>query len=69
MSKIENEKADLIDRAALRDALYDADAITMRGLSILNTFPAVDAVEVKRGKWNHVAGGRTICNQCGEYPL
>lgn len=31
--------------------------------------PAVDAVEVKHGKWSHVAGGRTICNQCGEYPL
>lgn len=35
----------------------------------IDGLPAVDAVEVKHGKWSHVAGGRTICNQCGEYPL
>ena len=38
---------DLIHRSALRDALYDADAITFRGLEILNTFPAVNAMEIK----------------------
>ena len=36
--------ADLIDRKELRDALYEADAITMQGVQ----FPAVDAVEVVR---------------------
>ena len=37
-----------IERKAIRDALYDADAITMSGVKILNQFPAVDAVEVVR---------------------
>lgn len=41
--------AEYVDRFALRDALYDADAITMRGVKIINQFPtAVDAVEVIR---------------------
>lgn len=41
--------AEYVDRFALRDALYDADAITMRGVKIINQFPtAVDAVPVVR---------------------
>lgn len=41
--------AEYVDRFALRDALYDADAITMRGIKIINQFPtAVDAVT---GRW------------------
>ena len=40
--------ADLIDRKELRDALYEADAITMQGVKIINKFPAVDAVPVVR---------------------
>lgn len=40
--------ADYIDRIAIRDALYDADAITMRGVAMLNKFPAADVVEVVR---------------------
>lgn len=40
--------AEYVDRFALRDALYDADAITMRGIKIINQFPtAVDAVPVR----------------------
>lgn len=23
----------------------------------------------KQGEWSHCAGGRSICNHCGEYPL
>lgn len=42
----------LIDANALRNALYDADAITMKGVAIINQFPTVDAVEVVHGKWN-----------------
>ena len=38
--------ADLIDRKELRDALYEADAVTMQGVKIINQFPAVNAVEV-----------------------
>lgn len=40
--------ADLIDRKELRDALYEADAVTMQGVKIINQFPAVDAVPVVR---------------------
>ena len=40
--------ADLIDRKELRDALYEADAVTMHGVKIINQFPAVSAVPVVR---------------------
>ena len=37
-----------VDRFALRDALYDADAITMLGIKIINQFPtAVDTATVR----------------------
>ena len=42
---------DYIKREALRDALYDADAITMNGVKILNQFPAADVEPVKHGRW------------------
>lgn len=41
-------ESDLVSRIALRNALYDADAITMQGVKIINQFPAVNAVEVVR---------------------
>jgi hypothetical protein len=31
--------------------------------------PTIDAVPVVHGRWVEVAGCRTICNHCGEYPL
>ena len=40
--------ADLIDRKELRDALYEADAVTMQGVKIINQFPAVNDVEIVR---------------------
>ena len=43
--------AEYIDREALRDALYDADAITMSGVKILNQFPAADVAPVRHGQW------------------
>lgn len=39
---------DYIEREAVRNELYDADAITMRGVAILNNFPSANAVEVIR---------------------
>ena len=42
---------DYIKREALRDALYDADAITMNGVKILNQFPAADVAPVRHGQW------------------
>lgn len=43
-----------------KDVVYKRD---------IDEAPTVDAVEVVHGRWNNVAGGRTICNKCGEYPL
>ena len=41
-----SKESDLVSRIALRNALYDADAITMQGVKVINQFPAVNAVEV-----------------------
>ena len=43
--------AEYIERKALRDALYDADAITMSGVKILNQFPDADVAPVRHGRW------------------
>lgn len=69
--------AEYIEREKLLDALYDADAITMRGVEILNQFPAADVRPVVRGRWiesrsvlGTTTGGTTIyygyeCSVCG----
>ena len=53
-----------IERKAIRDALYVADAITMSGVKILNQFPAADVAPVRHGRWvdNH-------CTACGMMPM
>ena len=58
---------DYIKREALRDALYDADAITMNGVKIFNQFPAADVAPVKHGRWEHNSDfpDRFICCGCG----
>ena len=43
-----------IERKALRDTLYDADAITMNGVKILNQFPASDVAPIRHGRWEQV---------------
>ena len=40
-----------IERKAIRDALYDADAITMSGVKILNQFPVADVAPMRHGRW------------------
>lgn len=51
-----------VDRFLLRDKLYAEDAITMKGVAILNEFPAADVVEREKGKWTYqvlsVPGGK-----------
>lgn len=42
---------DCVERIALRDALYKADAITMKGIKIINQFPAADVALVRHGWW------------------
>ena len=61
--------AEYIERKALRDYLYDADAITMEGIKIINQFPSADAVEVVRCKdcihsYDDLCG---LCCTCGPY--
>ena len=46
--------SEYIEREALRDALYDADAITMSGVKILNQFPGADVAPVRHGRWVQV---------------
>ena len=59
--------AEYIKREALRDALYDADAITMSGVKILNQFPAADVAPVRHGKWislTECANEGVYCSIC-----
>ena len=59
-----------IDADALRDALYDADAITMKGVRILNQFPTISPDEVRGvGKWEKDSDGHDVCSECGEIAL
>lgn len=69
-----NVMAEYIDKEALRDALYDADAITMNGVKILNQFPSADVAPVKHGRWgsngipDSVLSACSVCGfGCGAY--
>ena len=54
-----------IERKALRDTLYDADAITMRGVKILNQFPVADVAPVRHGRWVSVPHKLSrVCSVC-----
>ncbi len=53
-----------IERKAIRDALYDADAITMSGVKILNQFPVADVFQVRHGRWEKQRGIYS-CSECG----
>ena len=61
-----------IERKAIRDALYDADAITMSGVKILNQFPAADVTPVQHARWERVIPSksaakwstRVSCSNC-----
>ena len=61
--------ADCINRQAIKEALYEAEAITMRGGAIINDFPAADVAEVKHGKWIEEEDGYDhvfySCSVCG----
>lgn len=69
-----------VDRFRLRDKLYQEDAITMKGVAILNNFPAADVVEARHGSWawdrrveayrcsscrKHNADRTAYCPNCG----
>ena len=52
-----------IERKAIRDTLYDADAITMSGVKILNQFPVAAVATVRHGRWISL----TDCSNAGVY--
>ena len=60
-----------IERKAIRDALYDADAITMGGVKILNQFPVADVAPVRHGRWvsvpHKLARVCSVCNRDEPY--
>ena len=60
-----------IERKALRDTLYDADAITMSGVKILNQFPVADVAPVRHGRWvsvpHKLARVCSVCNRDEPY--
>lgn len=60
-----------IERKAIRDALYDADAITMNGVKILNQFPVADVAPVRHGRWvsvpHKLARVCSVCNRDEPY--
>ena len=60
--------AEYIEREALRDALYDADAIMMSGIKILNQFPAADVEPVRHGQWIKCEDGTCYCSECNQNP-
>lgn len=54
-----------VNRKDLRDALYDADAVTMKGVKIINQFPSADVAAVRRGRWIYHRGDyRQECSCC-----
>ena len=64
--------ADYIEREAVRNALYDADAITMKGVAILNKFPAADVAPVVHAHWIRTNNGKWRCSHCRgrhDYPM
>ena len=60
-----------IERKAVRDTLYDADAITMSGVKILNQFPSADVAPVRHGRWvsvpHKLARVCSVCNRDEPY--
>ena len=56
----------------VRNSLYEADAITMKGVALINQFPTVDAVEVVHGRWEWTETGEQdyeqfwVCSQCSD---
>lgn len=56
--------AEYIDRKGVRNALYAEDAITMKGVLIINSFPAADVQPVRSGVWIPMDSCMTICSEC-----
>ena len=60
-----------IERKAVRDTLYEADAITMSGVKILNQFPGADVAPVRHERWvsvpHKLARVCSVCNRDEPY--
>lgn len=66
MSKEYIDKDEFISKEAIRNALYEADAITMNGVAIINQFPAADVKPVVMGEWKQTGDHSAICTTCGK---
>ena len=54
-----------IERETLKDALYEEDAITMKGIAIINQFPAADVAPVVHGRWKYYRKqNKAVCTNC-----
>ena len=66
--------SEYIERETLIDVLYEADAITMKGVAIINQFPAADVAPVVHGEWVEAKlngmslypFGQKMCSICGQ---
>lgn len=54
-----------IDKDAILKKLYEEDAITMKGVAIINNFPIENVKEEKIGIWLGVDGCMGVCSECG----
>ena len=66
-----------VKKSTVLQELYMADAITVRGIELLNAMPAEDVAEVKHGKWvpyieeDYIGAGQygyielLKCSECG----
>lgn len=46
----------------IRNKLYDEDVITMRGVNIINNYPAADVREIKHGEWESFLKTGVFCD-------
>lgn len=55
-----------INKKKLRDALYDADAVTFAGLKIIDQMPPADVAPVVHARWERydVDHGCPRCSNC-----
>ena len=57
--------SEYIEREAIRNVLYEADAITLNGVAIINKFPSADVAPVVHGEWKYYhKQNKAVCTNC-----
>ena len=62
---MEKENIKYINKEELLKKLYEEDAITMKGVAIINNFPIENVKEVNTGIWLGIDGCMGVCSECG----